>query len=126
MPGLTLDSGALIAFARADRRLMALLKSAERTGEELTVPTVVLTEVWRGGPRAARIASLLESCIVEPLFEDLARQAGEAIGAVGHAGAVDAIVMASAAHRGDLVLTSDFCDLDRFRSRFPGVRVLRV
>jgi hypothetical protein len=37
---------------------------------------------------------------------------------------VDAIVMASAAQRGDIVVTSDFDDLDQLRVLFPGVRVL--
>lgn len=40
--------------------------------------------------------------------------------------AIDAIVMASAALRGDLVLTSDVHDLERLRSHFPTVRVLGV
>jgi len=34
--------------------------------------------------------------------------------------------MASAARRGDVVLTSDFDDLERLRQRFPAVRVLGV
>jgi predicted nucleic acid-binding protein len=126
MAGLTLDSGALIAFERGERRIVAQLKFAERRGDELTVPSVVMAEVWRGGRRSARLAILLAACVVEPLFEDLARIAGEAIGAVKGASAVDAIVMSSAARRGDLVLTSDFDDLDRLRARFPGVRLLRV
>jgi len=39
---------------------------------------------------------------------------------------IDAIVMASAASRGDVVYTSDFDDLERLRSFFPSVRVLVV
>ena len=39
---------------------------------------------------------------------------------------VDAVVMASAASRGDRVLTSDFDDLDRLRSYFPEVRLLQT
>jgi hypothetical protein len=39
---------------------------------------------------------------------------------------VDAIVMASAARRGDVVYTSDFGDLARLRAFFPSVRVLGV
>jgi hypothetical protein len=40
--------------------------------------------------------------------------------------AVDAIVMASAALRGDLVYTSDVGDLERLRAHFRSVRVLCV
>jgi len=39
---------------------------------------------------------------------------------------VDAIVMASAASRGDVVYTSDFEDLTRLRAHFRSVRVLAV
>jgi predicted nuclease of predicted toxin-antitoxin system len=42
------------------------------------------------------------------------------------ASAVDAIVMASAAARGDVVYTSDFDDLMRLRAHFPAVRGLRL
>jgi hypothetical protein len=40
------------------------------------------------------------------------------------ASALDAIVMAFAAARGDVVFTGDTSDLERLRSFFPAVRVL--
>lgn len=126
MAGLTLDTGALIGFERSDRRVLIHFKNAELQGQQLTVPTPVIAEAWRGGARSARIARLLEASVVEPLFEELARTAGEAVGALKGAGVIDALVMASAARRGDRVLTSDFDDLERLRSYFPGVRVLQV
>ncbi len=126
MAGLTLDTGALVGFERSDRRTLIHLKHAQLLGFELTVPTPVIAEAWRGGPRSARISSLLDACVIEPLFVDLARLAGEATAAVRGATVVDAIVMASAARRGDRVLTSDFDDLDRLRSYFPNVRLLAV
>jgi predicted nucleic acid-binding protein len=126
MAGLTLDTGALIGFERKDRRTLIHLKLAQQLGCELTVPTAVIVEAWRGGPRSARIASLLEACVIEPLLPDLARVAGEAIAAVKGATVVDAVVMASAARRGDRVLTSDVDDLDRLRAFFPSVRLLET
>ena len=75
MAGLTLDSGALIAFERQDRRTLTHVKLAQQLGYELTVPTPVIVEVWRGGSRSARIASLLDACVIEPLFSELARVA---------------------------------------------------
>lgn len=126
MAGLTLDTGALVGFERQDRRVLLHLKNAQDLGQELTVPTPVLVEAWRGGARSARVAKLLKACVVEPLFGDLARLAGEAIGVVKGATVVDAVVMASAAQRGDRVLTSDVDDLDRLRSVFPTVRLLRA
>lgn len=126
MAGVTLDSGALIGFERSDRRVLVHLKNAEVQGLSMTVPTPVIAEAWRGGARSARIAKLLEALVVEPLYEDVARIAGEAVGKLKGGGVIDAIVMASAASRGDRVLTSDWEDLDRLRTCFPAVRLLRV
>jgi len=126
MAGLTLDTGALIAYERTDRRVMVHLKEALARGADLTVPAVVVAEAWRGGPWAARVARLLSTCAVEPLAEPLARTAGEALAANKAASTIDAIVMASAASRGDAVLTSDPDDLHALRSKFPGVRVLCI
>ncbi len=126
MAGVTLDSGALIAFERGDRRMVAHLKEATLRGSSLTVPSVVIAETWRGGARSARIASLLQACQVELLDEALARLAGEARGKTKGAGVIDAIVMGSAARRGDIVLTSDLDDLLRLRAHFPTVRVVAL
>jgi predicted nucleic acid-binding protein len=124
--GVTLDSGALIAFERGDRRMVAHLKEATLRGSSLTVPSVVIAETWRGGARSARIASLLQACQVELLDEALARLAGEARGKTKGAGVIAAIVMGSAARRGDIVLTSDLDDLLRLRAHFPTVRVVAL
>jgi hypothetical protein len=106
--------------------LLLHIKEAHLRGVELTLPTVALAEAWRGGANSARGFALLGACLVEPLFEDLARVAVEAMGAVKGATVVDAIVMGSAARRGDRVLTSDFDDMDRLRTYFPAVRLLSV
>lgn len=124
MSGLTLDTGALIALERRERRAIALVRLARERGHRITVPTPVIAEWWRGqrGP----VARVLEAFIVEPLGESLARVAGEALARVSAPGAVDAMVMASAASRGDWVLTTDIEDLDRLREVFPMVRLLGV
>jgi hypothetical protein len=68
----------------------------------------------------------------EPLEEAVARLAGEALAWLGRRAGIDAsltidaIVMASAARRGDVVYTSDVDDLRRFQAFFPGVKVLSV
>ena len=126
MNRMTLDSGALIGFERSDRRVLVRLKKAHLQGQDLVVPTVVIAEAWRGGARSARLAKLLAACVIESLGEDLAKNAGEAIASTKGAGVVDAIVVASAAIHGDAVLTSDFDDLDRLRSHFPGVLLLTL
>jgi predicted nucleic acid-binding protein len=123
--GLTLDTGALIALDRRKFRILTLLQAAASDQHSVTVPAVVLAEWWRAPSRAAD--RLLAAFVVEPLTEDLAKLAGEALGRVGRGpSVVDAIVMASAAQRGDVVLTSDIEDLVALQTAFPNVRVLGV
>ena len=124
MAGLTLDSGAFIAFERADRRIVAHLKQAEQRGCELTVSTAVVAEVWRKGRRSARMGELLGACVIEPVDEELARSAGEALARVRDGEVVDAIVRASAARCADRVLATDADDMTRLQAPFPSVRVI--
>ena len=122
--GLTFDTGALIALERRRKRIREVLAAARSLRVCITVPTVVVAEWWRG--QTGPVARILEGVVIETLNERIARIAGEAIAAVPKAGSIDAIVMASAAQRGDVVYTSDVADLTRLAERFPGVRVLSV
>src|SRR5258706_10479229 len=102
-------------------KIWAVALAEERA---VTVPSPVIIEWWRGqrGP----IARLLDSVTVEPPDVALCKAAGEALAETGDSNAVDALVVASAARRGDVVYTSDFDDLNRLASYFPSVRVLRI
>lgn len=124
MSGITLDTGALVAIERRKQRIKEILEYALATDRRITVPTAVIAEWWRG--RTDLRDAILDSVDVEPLSEAFAKSAGDALAAVAGATVVDAIVMASAASRGDVVLTSDVLDLERLRGRFPAVRVLAV
>jgi predicted nucleic acid-binding protein len=122
--GITFDTGALIALERRRQRMKEILERALANDQVLTVPADVVAEWWRG--RTDLRDSILESVDVEPLTEPLAKLAGEALAAVKGATLVDAVVMASAASRGDIVYSSDVADLEKLRDHFPGVRVLRA
>lgn len=124
MSGLTFDTGALIALERGRRRMRLVLQRARTRDQRITVPADVVGEWWRG--RTDVRDAILASVDVEPLSEDLAKRAGEALAAVERATLVDAVVMASAAARGDVVYTGDVDDLERLRAHFPSVRVLGV
>jgi predicted nucleic acid-binding protein len=119
-PGFTFDTGALIAHERGDYRARVLLKLARADGIRIVVPTVALGEWWRGSRKAR--SALVASVQSEPLNEALAKLAGEALAKVRKATFVDAVVMASAAQRGDVVYTSDQGDLARLWSHFGAVR----
>lgn len=121
--GLTFDTGALIALERGEKRMRTVSLAARASGALVTVPAPVLIEWWRNGPRQRAV---LDAITVERTTERLAMLAGEAIAAVHGATPIDALVVASAAQRGDVVYTSDFDDLDRLRAHFPSVRVLSV
>jgi len=124
MSTITLDTGALIALERRRARIWKVLHRARTVGVVPIVPADVVAERWRG--RSDIREYILGSVVVEPLTETLARLAGECVGDVEGATTVDAIVMASAAQRGDAVYTSDLPDLERLRTFFPGVRVFAV
>ena len=122
--GITLDTGALIAIERRRDRVLRLLRAAAERRMPVTVPAVVVAEWWRG--RTDRRVDILAAGIVEPMGAELGRAAGEALAAVRGATPVDASVMASAARRGDVVLTGDVDDLARLATHFPGARVLGI
>lgn len=122
MSGLTFDTGALIGLERRRQRIGQVYRTAVEDGLIVTVPSAVVAEWWRG--RSDARETILEGVRVEPLDEGLAKLAGEALAETRGATVVDAIVMASAARRGDAVYTADLSDLLRLQVYFPGVRLL--
>jgi predicted nucleic acid-binding protein len=115
MPGATLDTGALIAIERGDRRMQALLDEAHLAGAHLTIPAGVLAQAWRGTPRQARLARLLSlpTVTVAPLDESTAKAAGVLCGRAGTADVVDASVVLAGRLNRHTVVTSDPDDLRR-------------
>jgi hypothetical protein len=121
--GLTFDTGALIALERRKQRIAQVVAVARLKNIPITIPAAVLAEWWRGPSNAIR--AMLRAATIEPVTESVALSAGEALAVTRGRNAVDAIVMASAATRGDVVYTSDFRDLMALQAVFPAVRVLR-
>lgn len=122
--GITFDTGALIALERRSAYARKVLERATELKIRITVPSPVITEWWRVGSdhRDAIVAAVR----IEPLSERLAKLAGEALASVRGSTAIDAIVMASAAQRGDVVYTSDVDDLQTLAAYFRAVRVLGI
>jgi len=119
--GITFDTGALIALERRRQHISKVYLAAVHDRVPITVPTAVIAEWWRGRSDVAE--RILGGVRVEPLEARLSRFAGEAMASVPGATVVDAIVMASAALRGDIVYTSDVADLELLGVYFPAVRV---
>jgi hypothetical protein len=122
--GITFDTGALIALERRRQRMSRVYTTAVSDGIVITVPVVVVSEWWRG--RSEVRETILRGVRLEAMDEQLAKAAGDALAAVRRATAIDAIVMASAARRRDVLYTSDIDDLEALRAHFPGVRLLSV
>jgi predicted nucleic acid-binding protein len=111
MAGLTLDTGALIAVERRQRRVLQILERAKRDRLIPVVPAQVLAQYWRGGSgQQATVASLLRGCRIETLTEDRAREAGNLLGRSRTNDETDAVV-ALIAHEQGAVATSDRDDL---------------
>jgi hypothetical protein len=122
--GVTFDTGVLIAIERRKSRALEVHERLGELGVSINVPWAVITEWWRG--RSDVREMILRSVDVEIPTVTLAKLAGLALASVKRATTVDAIVMASAALRGDLVYTTDAGDLERLTAFFPSVRVLGV
>ena len=115
MSGLTLDAGALIAFERGDRRVLAIVLRALESKSALAIPAAVVGQVWRDGSRQVRLVRLLASDAVEveALDDERARAAGQLCGVSGTSDVVDASVVLCARRRGHGVVTSDPEDIAR-------------
>ena len=113
--GIVLDTGALIALERGDKRMIALLRRALAQGRAFRVPSGVVGQSWRNGRVQVTLARFLRSEEVEivPLDDQLARSCGELCGAAGASDVIDASVAIVARERQDLIVTSDPDDLRR-------------
>lgn len=119
--GVTFDTGMLIALERRKSGALALLRACRLSKARITIPAAVVAEWWRGAHPA-----LLEGSTLEPLSAELARSAGMLLAQTHGANAIDAIVIASAAQRRDLVVTGDQTDLDVLAREVDGVDVERL
>ena len=103
---LVLDSGALIALERNERSMWVRLKAAERSGEIPLSHGGVLGQVWRGGPRQARVSVALRGIDVRPLDRSLGRAVGELLARTSSSDVIDAAVVLLSVD-GDQIVTSD-------------------
>jgi hypothetical protein len=116
---LVLDSAALVALERNERSMWARLKAAEIAREPPLTHGGVVGQVWRGGPRQARLARALQGVDVRPLDRTLGRSAGELLAVTSSSDVIDAAVVLLATDGDDIVTLdrSDFEDLARAAGR---------
>lgn len=109
---LVLDAGALAALERNERPMWIRLKAAQSDGDLPRTHAGVLGQVWRGGPRQARLAQALGGIDVRPLDEAMGRRAGRILAAAGLSDVIDAAVVLLA-EDGDEIVTVDHSDLNQ-------------
>lgn len=107
-----LDAGALIAFERFEERIETFLEEVIEGDDEILIPASALAQVWRGGPRSARIARLIAGSESDPLDEARAKEVGERLGDRDKADIADAHVVCCALDRVAIVVTSDPDDIE--------------
>lgn len=101
-----------------------MLRVAWEAGVPLRTGAGVVAQVWRGGPRQARLARVLAGIAVRALDDSDARRVGALLGVTRASDVVDAHVALEVAP-GDHVLTSDPDDLARALEAL-GVRAVIV
>lgn len=125
MNSAVLDTGALIAWERATRTMVALVAEALAGGATLTVPAGCVAQAWRSPQRQARLAALLRRPEIRIAALDAgdARRVGVLLAATQTTDTVDAHVAICALRLGQPVLTSDPGDLSRLSADIRTVRV---
>lgn len=124
--GVVLDAGALIAVERGNKDLVALIRGALDLGYPIVIPATVLAQVWRGGPRAARLGRLLDAGDVDVLGAMRAREIGLRLGERDANDVADAHVVCCAAEFRVAVLTSDPGDIQALTRPGEEVAVIAV
>ena len=113
MPGITLDTGGLIALDRNDRRVTVLLARASETRARVTIPASALAQAIRRPERQVRLARLARQPTTDVIALDRvdATNIGRLLAASGTADIVDAHVVVCARRAQQRVVTSDPDDL---------------
>ncbi len=118
MNGYCLDAGALIAVERGVAPVIKFLDDAAGQGLAIDIPAGALAQVWRGGPRQARMSRFVSArgVRVVPLDDETARAVGVLCGLAGTSDVIDAHVALHAHLEGLAVMTSDPQGLSAFGS----------
>jgi predicted nucleic acid-binding protein len=106
------DAGVLVAADRNSRRTWAEHKARLESGIVPLVPAPVVTQVSRSS-RQAQLRRFLEGCLIVPLGERDAHEAGRLLGLSKTSDVADAVVVTVALRRGAPIITSDPGDIER-------------
>jgi hypothetical protein len=107
---IVLDTGALIAIDRGDRRVGALLQAAAEAHVDVITSCACVTEAWRDPARQARLGRALTGVVEHALDPRTARASGVLLARAHLSDIADAAVSLLAGP-GDTIVTSDPIDI---------------
>ena len=106
------DAAVLVAADRNERRAWAEHKARLELGVVPMVPAPVVAQVSRS-PQQAQLRRFLTGCVVVPLGETEAHEAGRLLGITKTTDVIGAVVVTTALRRKATILTSDPDDIER-------------
>lgn len=112
MSAVVYDAAVLVAADRNERRAWAEHKARLEFGVIPLVPAPVVAQVSRS-PQQAQLRRFLTGCVVVPLGESEAHEAGRLLGMTRTADVVDAVVVTLALRQKAMILTGDPDDMER-------------
>ena len=112
MSAVVYDAAVLVAADRNQRRAWAEHKARLELGVVPVVPAPVVAQVSRS-PQQAQLRRFLTGCVVVPLGESEAHEAGRLLGVAKTADVVDAVVVTTALRQKAIILTGDPDDIQR-------------
>ena len=112
MNGIVYDAAVLIAADRNERRTWAEHRARLEFGILPLVPAPVVAQVSRSSQQA-QLRRFLTGCVVVPLDESEAHDAGRLLGRARSADVVDAVVVTVGVRRKAMILTGDAEDMER-------------
>ena len=111
------DAAVLVAADRNERRAWAEHKARLEFGVVPVVPAPVIAQVSRS-PKQAQLRRFLTGCLIVPLGEIEAHEAGRLLGITKTADIIDAVVVTTALRQKATILTSDRDDIERLVRAF--------
>ena len=112
MSTVVYDAAVLVAADRNERRAWAEHKARLELGVIPLVPAPVVAQVSRS-PQQAQLRRFLTGCVVVPLGEAEAHEAGRLLGITKTSDLVDSVVVTTALRQNATILTSDPGDMER-------------
>jgi predicted nucleic acid-binding protein len=112
MSNFVYDAAVLVAADRNERRTWAEHRARLEFGAVPLVPAPVVAQVSRS-PQQAQLRRFLTGCVVVPLGETEAHEAGRLLRLTKTSDVVDAVLVTTALREKATILTSDPDDIER-------------